>query len=175
MPFSGKTTIGQMLAEQLQYEFIDTDRLIEIGYWQKTGQKKSCREIYLIEGSAYFRMLEKQQIAELHRDTKFVMAIGGGAFEDPDNRSNLQTLGHIVYLKAAIPQIWLRMQKQGIPAYLDPNDPQKDLVQLTEKRMPFYRTSATSTIETDDLKPEEIVFKIITNILPDDKRLIDGK
>src|SRR5262245_26508820 len=65
LPASGKSTIGKMVAEAMEREFIDTDQLIEAAYTAKTGKQATCRQICHNHGEKYFRQLEDQQIAAL--------------------------------------------------------------------------------------------------------------
>jgi len=70
---SGKTTVGEKLAEALQLEFIDLDQKIE------TNQNKSIVKIFTELGQIKFRKIEKQSLTEiLERSNNFVLATGGG-------------------------------------------------------------------------------------------------
>ncbi len=161
LPMSGKTTIGTLLAAKLTCPFIDTDRLIEAAYTSQKGKNYSCRQIFLQEGEPFFRSLEKQQIASLTPTKKHIIAVGGGSLANPDNVKALQSLGCIVYLKAPLDIIWNRIKQGGIPAYLDPNDPEKAFYTLAETRIPTYEASAHITIDVGNLNKDEIVTRIL--------------
>lgn len=83
MPASGKTTVGKLLAEKLQREFVDTDEVIE----KRLGLKIS--EVFETRGEGYFRSVEAQVIAEICVKNGLVIATGGGAILRKDNVSNL--------------------------------------------------------------------------------------
>lgn len=68
----GKTSLGKKIANRLQYEFIDTDMLIE----NKMGI--SVNEIFDLHGETYFRELEKEQLNEVKEMSKVVISTGGG-------------------------------------------------------------------------------------------------
>ena len=110
MPASGKTTIGQLLSEKLDsYTFIDTDSFIE-----KT-QGLSVVEIFKKYSEDYFRKLEYDAIKLLCNGKKKIISIGGGAFENPDNRITLLNFGKVFYLKSELDDyiIGYRMIRQG--------------------------------------------------------------
>lgn len=160
LPMCGKTTIGKMLAAQLKWGFIDTDRCIEKAYCLKTGKIKSCRQIYLDEGEKIFRELEKEQIASLQATKDHIIALGGGSLGD---RQVVQALGFIVYLKTPISVLWKRIQWKGIPAYLDPYDPEKAFYALAEKRTLLYEKAANATLDTSHLIKKEIIEAILNH------------
>ena len=70
---SGKTLIGKLIAEELNYRFIDSDKLIE------SNVKKSIKSIFLSEGEAEFRKIEEKTIINLQNERKIVLSLGGGA------------------------------------------------------------------------------------------------
>lgn len=161
LPMSGKTVIGKMLADALFWEFIDTDRLIEKAYTKQTGNHSSCREIFGLEGEAGFRALERRQIQSLASASGSIIALGGGTLCDPDNVTIVRQIGTVVYLKASPVTLWKRVSERGIPAYLDPKDPENDFYTLAKRRIPLYEAAATITVDTEGLDKEDIVKEII--------------
>ena len=81
---AGKTTVGHMMAERLGQPFVDSDVLIE----QRLG--RDIRDIFRTEGEPYFRQLEHDTVAGLVRGQDAVIALGGGAVEDPRSRAVLR-------------------------------------------------------------------------------------
>lgn len=160
MPKCGKTTIGKRLAEKLTFSFIDTDRLIENAYFQKCGFSHSCREIYLKEGETFFRELEKKQIASLSTTKKSVIATGGGALIDITNVEALKSMGHVIYLKTPLIIIWERIKESGIPATLDPKDPEGSFYSFAKQRAQQYAFAHT-ILETETMDKEAIVEAIL--------------
>ena len=73
---TGKSTIGCILAQQLEYPFIDMDILLE------ERQKRTIRSIFKTEGEAFFRRLETDLCRELSHLQRHVVATGGGALDD---------------------------------------------------------------------------------------------
>ena len=140
---TGKTIIGQELAELLHYEFLDTDELIE------KREKKKIAEIVNEKGWPYFRKLESMIARELGNNTKTVISTGGGMLTNTKNVKYLKKNGAIILLKCK-PKISATRIKG------DPNRPaltsQKNLVmelnQLWRERKAKYYQSADLVIDT---------------------------
>lgn len=154
---SGKTTLGKALAQNLHWNFIDTDILIEKAYRDQTCRQCSCRQIFIEEGEAYFRAFEKQQIASIKSLNNVVVALGGGALEDPENIDILKGIGRLIYLKTPFEVLWGRVRRQELPAYLDRQNPKEDYYALAKKRTPLYEHAADEIFETDGLTLQEAV------------------
>lgn len=161
LPMSGKTTIGKMLADRLQLNFVDTDKRLEQAYAEKAGSACSCRQIFLEHGEAYFREFEKRQIDRLKNEKAAIIALGGGALNNRANGKVLRTIGRIIYLKAPVEILWQRILKRGVPLYLDPLDPERSFYALADRRLPLYEQAAHAVIETEDLSEEAVVEAII--------------
>ena len=92
---SGKTAVGRHLARLFRFTFLDSDADIEA----KTGVDISF--IFEKEGEAGFRIRERESIDRLTRLESIVLATGGGAVIDPDNRRALAERGIVVYLQTS--------------------------------------------------------------------------
>lgn len=160
LPMSGKSTIGKILAEKLDYTFVDTDGLIEEQYAQLYGKNLSFRQIYQEKGEKFFRELEKKCILSLQQEP-MVIALGGGSLLDDENRLFLKDKGKIYFLKLSPGQLVQRIQQRGMPAYLVNEDPQKKLEEMALKRVPIYESVADKIIDIENLNKEEIVQQIL--------------
>lgn len=89
---SGKTTIGKLLAEKLDYNFLDLDDEIE-----KT-EKMPIAKIVSLRGWEYFRAKESEIVKKTSTLDKTVIATGGGAIIDKDNEKALKQNGKVIYL-----------------------------------------------------------------------------
>src|SRR5438552_4248605 len=99
---SGKTTVGQKLADRLWLSFVDTDEMIT------RAAGKMIREIFEQDGEGKFRELEIAAIREACGRKDHVIALGGGAVLRQENRDLLKQAGHkIVYLRCD-PQVLLQ-------------------------------------------------------------------
>ncbi len=151
----GKTTIGRQLAKHLCLDFTDSDHEIE----RRTGVDIPL--IFEIEGEAGFRKRESAIISELTEREGIVLATGGGAILDSENRSLLSARGFVVYLSAPIEQLLKRTAHDSNRPLLQTNDPKKQLEQLMVEREPLYQSTADLVIHSDQGSPHKVVKQII--------------
>src|SRR5450432_2587871 len=140
---SGKTAVAKCLARVLDYPFYDSDHEIEL---------RSGAEVPLIferEGEAGFRRREREVIAELSARPRIVLATGGGAILDPDNRRDLASRGWVVYLETSIAQQAERAGRTRHRPLLHGADPKARLEELMRVREPLYREIADMRTATD--------------------------
>lgn len=130
MPGSGKTTVGQLIAAQMNREFVDLDVLLQ----QKTG--KSAAEWILENGEAVFREQESAILRETARGRGLVIATGGGAVIKEENRASLRRNGRVFWLRRPVDQL----ETDGRPL-------SKDLHALYETRRPLYDAAAHAAVE----------------------------
>lgn len=151
---AGKSTIGIRLAKLMDKIFIDSDsEIINI-----TGV--SIDLIFEIEGESGFRKRESKIIAELTARENIVLATGGGAILDADNRGCLKRSGTVVYLKASPEQLLKRTVKDKKRPLLQTDDRLGKIEQLLKTRGPLYEELADIIINTDDRDVKDIVDKI---------------
>lgn len=152
---TGKTSVGKKLAEVLNFEYIDTDELIE----QYTGLK--ITEIFSKYGEQYFRDVESEIVKKVSKLDKKVIATGGGVVLRTDNMQNLRDNGIIINLAAQPETIFERLKNQpGIRPLLNKPNPLEEIKKLLNYRQEFYK-NCDIKIDTDDLSVEEIVVKIV--------------
>lgn len=155
MPASGKTTIGTLLAQRLpEYLLFDTDSIIE-----KT-QGMSISEIFEKYSEDYFRKLEYDTIKMVCTGNKKIISIGGGAFENPDNRATLLKFGKVFYLKSDLDVLFYRISQDVTRPLLQHNNPKQILENLLNKREENYK-KAHFTIDTSVLNEDEIIGFIL--------------
>lgn len=155
---SGKTSIGQYLAKQLNLNFIDADQELE----QRTGVTVSW--IFSIEGEEGFRKRETKIIDELTQRQNIVLATGGGAILNPFNRTILAQRGLVIYLQASIEQLVQRTSANRNRPLLQEKDPHLILTKLLEQREVLYQEIADLTINTDSSNIIQIANDIISEL-----------
>jgi shikimate kinase len=133
---SGKTAVGRQVARLAGLPFVDSDHEIE----QQTGADISL--IFEREGEAGFRKREREAIARLTAQTGVVLATGGGAVLDADNRRLLRERGWVVYLETSVAQQAERAGRTRTRPMLSTGDPQQRLAELMQLREPLYREVA---------------------------------
>ncbi|CAN5390823.1 shikimate kinase [soil metagenome] len=155
---SGKTTVGKVLAETLGYQFVDMDALIE-----KSAGKKITK-IFEEDGEEGFRAIERDIAASLGGSKSKVIATGGGAVLDPQNRLVFRKLGHTVYLKATARELYQRVKNDtGRPLLQKSDDPKKEIARLLQEREEHYM-DADIIIDTEDLSVEEVADALIDEL-----------
>jgi shikimate kinase len=130
---TGKSSVGQIVAQQLHFTFLDTDHVIEA----RTG--KSIGEIFSQEGESAFRELEKKLVAELVTRKKTIISTGGGLPINPANLESLKTHSLTVCLWASAEKIWERVRSQTHRPLLSGPDPLAKIHKLLDERAPYYR------------------------------------
>ena len=157
---SGKTTIGQAVAHQLGWEFLDSDRQVE----QRTG--RTVAEIWKAEGEQGFRHLEAEALADALVSTAgrpAVIAAAGGTVLDPRNRALLESHPPVVWLRAR-PETLAARVGDGAGRPLLGDNPAAALVRLNEERRPYYEQVATAVVDVDDLAAEHVVERVLAAV-----------
>ena len=139
---AGKTTIGRQLAKQLGKTFYDTDQEIE----KRTGVRIPV--IFDLEGEAGFRKRESAVIKELGQLENTVLATGGGAVLAKENCETLKNCGHVIYLRAAVNDLYKRMRHDKQRPLLQNVDIRAKLEQLYRERNPVYSEIADTIVDT---------------------------
>ena len=139
---TGKSSVGQAIAGQLHFSFLDTDHLIE----QRAG--KSVVDIFAGDGETAFRDWERRIVVELAERSKTVIATGGGLSADEANLASLKTHALVVCLWASPEKIWERVKGQPHRPLLNTPDPLARIRSLLQAREACYR-QADVLVNTD--------------------------
>ena len=151
---SGKTAVGRHLARLFHLTFHDSDADIEA----KTGVDIAF--IFEKEGEAGFRIRERESIERLTRLQSIVLATGGGAVIDADNRRVLAERGIVVYLETSIEQQMERTRHARHRPLLNDTDPEEKLKELMLRRAALYAEIAHVTVSTDARKVQLVAEEV---------------
>ena len=151
---TGKTSAGRLAAEQLHFDFLDTDELIQT----KTG--RTIADIFAKNGEAAFRALERDVVGELAGRSKTVISTGGGLPANHENLASLKSHALVVCLWASPERIWERVRNQSHRPLLHDPDPQHKIRELLKAREPFYR-QADVLINTDLRSAREVAQQVV--------------
>tara|TARA_B100000315_G_scaffold260900_1_gene327038 strand:+ start:6616 stop:7170 length:555 start_codon:yes stop_codon:yes gene_type:complete len=153
---SWKSSVGRLLAIELEMELIDTDDAIE----EMTEMKIS--EIFSELWEAKFRDMESAFFIEKSIQTGYVFSTGGGIVLSKENRNALQNNGTSILLKAN-PKILANRLKntQKRPLLSNSKELETRLTLIWNERQTLYESSAHVTVDTDDLESVDVVQKIL--------------
>ena len=151
---AGKTSIGRRLAERFGLQFVDADHHIE----QRTGA--TIASIFEHVGEAGFRERERCALAELLAGEGQLVATGGGAVLDAQNRQRIRERGFVVYLSAGIESQLKRLQRDRTRPLLQRADREQVLRELALQREPLYREVADLVMDTDGLTAADAATRL---------------
>ncbi|MCG8451494.1 MAG: shikimate kinase [Pirellulales bacterium] len=159
---TGKTTVAQLLAMRLGYEWVDADVEVEL----RAG--KSIAAIFAESGEETFRDLESAVVDDLCRRKKTILALGGGAVLRENNRQRLALCRVVVWLQASAEVIAQRIAADQTTGHRRPNLTNHggltEIQQLLQQREPIYRACATLEVDTDGKAPAEVAEEIVAAI-----------
>ncbi|MBV9526804.1 shikimate kinase [Sphingomonas sp.] len=153
---AGKSKIGRLLADRLELPFVDIDQAIE------TARGMSVAAIFAAQGEAGFRAAERQAIADLLDGEPSVIALGGGAFVDPDSRARLNARSITVWLDPPF-EILLSRLARSTARPLAAGRSESELRALWQDRRTSY-AEAQVRIVTSDGDPQGFVDEIVARL-----------
>jgi len=156
---SGKTSVGRLLAQGLNCEFIDLDALIV----DRAG--KSINAIFADDGEPAFRGLEQQQLADLVGRERIVLSTGGGAVIDPENRRLMRLIGPVVNLTASLDVLAARLAACNDRPLLQGEEAERlaKLERLLEEREQYYADSDIR-IDTAGKSVEDVAAEVLKRL-----------
>ena len=150
---SGKSSIGSLIANKLQLNFIDIDNVIE----NELGL--SIKKIFETKGENYFRKFEEKTTLKKLKSSSTVISLGGGAFSNKEIRKEV-IKNHISFWLNWSDDILLNRIKNSKKRPLAFNSSKNEIIDLIKKRSNIY-SKALYKIECDNLTKNEIVKEIL--------------
>jgi shikimate kinase len=153
---AGKTTIGQALAEEIGWPFVDIDSEIE------AREGKAISQIFADHGEPTFREIEtsviRAHVLGIEKGQPSVMALGGGAFVQPKNWDLLQNNGVTVWLDCPLEIVRKRL---GDTTTRPLAGDRAGLAQLYDDRRALYaRADYRVDVDTEDIA--EVIKRILS-------------
>ncbi|UCS93583.1 shikimate kinase [Echinicola marina] len=161
MPGSGKSTLGKLLAKQLNFDFYDLDEEIV------RAEGMEIPKIFLSKGEGYFRKLETKVLAALlEKESSFLLSTGGGAPCYNENMELINQRGISVYLEVSVSELLKRLTKNEAdkrPMFqgLDTAEISQKLYDLLTEREEFYQ-KAKIKLSGDDITTEFLISELMT-------------
>ena len=151
----GKSTIGKILAKQLNYKFVDVDKLIE----DKEGS--TINFIFKHKSESYFRKIENDiTLAELKKYNS-VISMGGGAFLNHSIRKSAKKLSTSFWLDVPIDELIKRLEKNYKRPLLSKKNTKEEIKKIYFDRKKIYN-EADYRIKCETLRSVEIARKILS-------------
>ena len=150
---SGKSTLGILLSNRLNFNFIDTDKLIE------KRNSMSISNMFKTKGELFFRNEEKKIIHEIIKLNKTIVSTGGGL---PCFSNNIETLnknGKTIYLDYDIETLYLRLKEDNKRPLLNNKFLKNDIQELLNARREVYN-KCNYTILCKNLNQDEVLREI---------------
>lgn len=155
---AGKTTTGRLLGERLGWPYLDSDDMVE----RRTGH--TVPEIWKASGEAAFRAEETRSLVEAcSSDGPAVVSVAGGAVLDPANREVIRRSGLVVWLRADVATLTVRVGS-GTGRPLLEQGPAEALARLSAARAPLYSELADLVYDVDRLSPPQVVDAIVVAV-----------
>lgn len=151
---TGKTSVGRLVAEMLNFEFVDTDEQIQA----KTG--RTISDIFATDGEAAFRALEHETVLELSQHRQAVISTGGGLPTNPENMAQLKRHALVICLWSSAEKIWDRVRHQTHRPLLHDENPQQKIQELLTVREPYYK-QADVLVNTDIRGAREVAQQVV--------------
>jgi shikimate kinase len=149
---TGKTATGRLAAERLGLAFLDLDDEIE------RSEGRTISDLFAANGEAAFRAAEKRAVARAASRTGQVIATGGGAVLDPDNRAALEASGVLINLRASVETILARAEGASHRPLLQ-GDRKRAIEERLAKRSPVYH-SIRLQVDTDGRTPADVADEV---------------
>ena len=167
--FSGKSYIGQRLANKLHFAFIDFDQ-----YMEENVLKCSISSYFSKFSEHAFRDIEAYAFRELIKQCKkadMVIALGGGALLDKDSQVIAKKWCHTIYLKVSLNTLVARaaqeqeQNKRPLLKGLSIDELSHKIVQLMHDREPVYEETANYICNTEDYSTDRLLTNHLTNYI----------
>lgn len=155
-PGAGKSTIGSLVAARLGVAFADSDAAVE------ATAGRSIADIFVDDGEAAFRDLERAAVVDLLGTSDGVLALGGGAVLDPRTEADLA--GHtVVFLDVGISDAAKRVGFAASRPLLSIN-PRAQWTALMTTRRPVYERVATFRVDTAAREPDAVAADVVKGL-----------
>ena len=160
LSYTGKSSVGQLIARRLGWPFKDTDDIVV-----RLAEGKPISEIFYKWGEERFRGIERQALGLACSETHAVISTGGGAVLDSGNRAMMSGSGVVFWLDAQ-PRVLIQRRAAG-PGEDRPNvsgdHPLGRMETMKRERLPAYAAAADWTIATDTLSVDEVADEVLRN------------
>lgn len=159
---SGKSAVGEKLAEKLSLSFYDLDSIIE------ENESASIPDIFDTKGESYFRDIEKKILIDHLKNKRGVTALGGGSLHTAELTENIKENATLVFIEAPLSVLLERLKSDNTRPMIatagnDEIQLLERLMKLIEQREHLYKL-AHFHIEAGTKNTDEIATEIALKI-----------
>lgn len=154
---TGKSTIGRKLANKLNLQFYDSDKIIE------ERQGLSVRDIHDYRGEDYFKNLEVEVISEVLKYGVVILSTGGESFLTEEVREIVKKSAVSIWLDTTPEVIHERVSRRNTRPLIDGNNRVEHIEQMIDERNSFYKESDIR-IETGNMEAHFVVDSILVKL-----------
>lgn len=152
---AGKSLLAEKLSRRLDgYIAVDTDVVLEYHHNQ------FIPDMFKEKGEEYFRDAESKILEMVYAKDKMVIALGGGAFERPENRELVKKNSYVIYLKASPENLYERVKDSNNRPLLKKGFSKDDVANILAKREVNYM-QADCVVVTDGKTAGQVVTEIL--------------
>jgi shikimate kinase len=155
---SGKTTTGKILADWLNFLFIDLDNIIELSL------NMPVSDIFEKHGEEYFRNTETNSIKKIYINKNCVFACGGGVVVRRENIEVIKKNSTVIFLHVSPAAAFERLKNEDGRPLLKVQNRLSVITELMEKRDSLYRSASDFTLDTDFKNPQEVAEEILQRL-----------
>lgn len=161
---SGKSSIGRLLHERLDIPFVETDGELERLYAEKTGHRLTFREIYRELGEEGFRALEERAVECAAAREWCLVCTGGSTMLNPRSRRLLRRNAVLVFVHASPEVLWQRLQRGGLPPYLEGPDAKERFFTQIQTRLEVLAPFADVLVDTSAISTRKAADEVLLGI-----------
>jgi len=154
---SGKSSIGKLLAKELDIPYYDLDKTIE------SDEKMSISKIFDTYDEKYFRKLESAALEKYSKYDKFVISTGGGCILNENNQKILKS-GLVIYLKINLDAQYERIKNRSHRPLLNNTNIKETLKNLETLRGDIYTSISNIEVDVSNLDKEHVLSSIMTKL-----------
>ncbi len=152
---SGKTTTGEILAQKLDYCFVDLDVFVE------NKCQKSIKQMFSEGGELLFRNIESDCLDKVSNlNDKCVISTGGGVVLSQLNWKLMNSSGTTFYLKVDIDTAWNRIKSSEVRPLLNVANPLDEARKLFAERITLYERS-DFTVNTNGFSADKVADEVV--------------
>ena len=154
---SGKSSIGRLLAKELNIPHYDLDKTIE------NNEKMSITKIFELYDEKYFRKLESDALEKYSKNNEFVVSTGGGCILNENNQRILKN-GLVVYLKISLDAQYERIKNRSHRPLLNNKNIKETLKNLDLLRGEIYSSISNIQVDVSNLDKEHVLSSIMNKL-----------